>query len=68
MEQENLRQFENDTLLVTENPDGTLTIEWDPEDPRYTFMNNLTEEQITAMLEQILQDYANQDELGEQSV
>lgn len=68
MEQENLREFENDTLRVTENPDGTLTIEWDPEDPKYTFLNNLTEEQVTAMLEQILQDYVNQNELGEQSV
>jgi hypothetical protein len=60
---EELREFENDTLRVTENPDGTLTIEWDPEDPKYTFMNNLTEEQITAMLEQILQDYVNQEKL-----
>lgn len=68
MEQENLREFENDTLRVTENEDGTLTIEWDPEDPKYTFLNNLTEEQVTAMLEQILQDYVNEQELGQQSV
>jgi hypothetical protein len=32
---EEFREFENDTLRVTENPDGTLTIEWDPEDPKY---------------------------------
>jgi hypothetical protein len=60
---EELREFENDTLRVTENPDGTLTIEWDPEDPKYTFLNNLTEEQINSMLEQIFEDYINQEKL-----
>jgi hypothetical protein len=62
---EELREFENDSLRVTENPDGTLTIEWDPEDPKYIFMNNLTEEQITSMLEQILENYVNEQKLKE---
>jgi hypothetical protein len=62
-EQPNPQEFENDSLRVSENPNGTLTIEWDPEDPKYSFMNNLTEDQITAMLEQILQEYVNEHEL-----
>ena len=44
--------MEEDTLQVTENEDGSLSISWDKEDPKYTFLNDLTEEQITAILEQ----------------
>jgi hypothetical protein len=62
---EELKEFENDTLRVTENPDGTLTIEWDPEDPRYNFLNGLTEAQVTAMLEKILQEYVNENPFEE---
>jgi hypothetical protein len=44
--------MEEDTLEVTENEDGSLSISWDKEDPKYAFLNDLTEEQITAILEQ----------------
>jgi hypothetical protein len=41
---------EEDSLIVEENEDGTLSISWDKEDPKYSLMNDLTEEEITAML------------------
>ena len=44
--------MEEDTLEVIQNEDGTMSISWDKEDPKYTFLNDLTEEQITAILEQ----------------
>lgn len=43
-----------DTLKVEEKDDGSLLVSWDKEDPRYEFLNGLTEAQITAMLEQTL--------------
>jgi hypothetical protein len=46
--------MEEDTLKVEENEDGTLSISWDKDDPKYSFLNGLTEAQITAMLEQYL--------------
>jgi|688.fasta_scaffold224136_5 hypothetical protein len=62
---EELQEFENDTLKVSENADGTLSIEWDPEDPNYAFLNDLTEAQITAMLEKLLTEYSNDESLLE---
>jgi hypothetical protein len=44
--------MEEDTLEVIENEDGTLSISWDKNDPKYSFLNDLTEAQITAMLEE----------------
>ena len=44
--------MEEDTLQITENEDGTLSISWDKDDPRYSFMNDLTEAEVTAIIEQ----------------
>jgi hypothetical protein len=57
MSDEVINEFENDSLIVTENEDGTIRIEWDSQDPKYSFLNGLTEEQVTAILEQILMEY-----------
>jgi len=35
-----------DSLLVTENDDGTLSIEWHPDDPKYSFLNTMKQEEI----------------------
>jgi len=49
-----------DGLTVKENEDGSFTLEWDKNDPRYSMFNEFSEEQMTAMLElglqQILQE------------
>lgn len=46
----NQNQETEDSLKVTENEDGTLTIEWDPCDSRYSVWNDMTEEQMSAMI------------------
>jgi len=53
---------EEDTLQVTENEDGTLQISWDKEDPKYSFLNDLTEAEITAILEQSITRMLEDDE------
>lgn len=44
-----------DTLHVKENEDGSFTMEWDSEDPMWSWLNVLSEEDIT----KIITDYAN---------
>ena len=46
-----------DSLVVTENEDGTFTLSWDDDDVKYSFLNDLTEEEISAMLEKAIHQY-----------
>lgn len=39
---------END-LLVTENEDGTLTVSWDETNPKWMFLNNMSNEEIQTL-------------------
>jgi hypothetical protein len=54
--------MEEDTLKVEENEDGTLSISWDEKDPKYSFLNGLTEAQITAIIEQSIKRMIDDDE------
>lgn len=45
-----------DTLKVEQNEDGTFTLEWDPEDPMWSWMNTITEDEMT----NIIAEYAEQ--------
>ena len=54
--------MEEDTLKVEENEDGTLSISWDKEDPKYSFLNDLTEAEITAIIEQSIKRMMDDDE------
>jgi len=42
----------DDGLKVTQNEDKTFTLEWDKEDPKWSFLNNLTSKEITAIIEE----------------
>jgi len=43
-----------DSLKVSENKDGTLAIEWDSNDPRYSFLNEMTQDEINAFFTRAL--------------
>ena len=53
-----------DSLQVIENEDGTFTIEWDPNDPRWSMFNDIPEEELSKIIidglkqacEEILED------------
>jgi hypothetical protein len=49
-------------LTVTENEDSSFTLEWDENDPRYSILNGLSEEQITEMITQELQKIIDSEE------
>lgn len=40
----------DDGLKLTENNDGSFTLEWDPCDSRWSVLNDMTSEQISAMI------------------
>ena len=40
-----------DSLKVNQNEDGTFTLEWDKEDPTWSFLNGMTSEEIQTIVE-----------------
>jgi hypothetical protein len=46
-----------DSLKVSENEDGTFAIEWDENDPRYSFLSGMTQEEINAYFTRALEEY-----------
>ena len=46
-----------DSLKVTENEDGTFTVEWDPCDSRYSVFNDMTAKELSAMLMEQIKSY-----------
>jgi hexokinase len=53
--------YTEDSLRVSENDDGTLAIEWDPNDPKYAIFNSMTQDElqdyITKALEQFIAEH-----------
>jgi len=41
----------NDSLKVDQNEDGTFTLEWDKDDPKWKHLNGLTTKEIESMIE-----------------
>jgi hypothetical protein len=44
------------TISVTENTDGTFTIDWDQEDPKESLFNDWTEEDFTNAISAYLEE------------
>jgi hypothetical protein len=42
----------NDSLKITQNEDGSFAIDWDKEDPTWSWLNNLTSKEIQVIMEQ----------------
>lgn len=50
----------NDSLKVTQNEDGSFTLDWDKEDPQWSWMNNLTSKELQEIVEQVIREDANE--------
>jgi hypothetical protein len=48
---------EIDSLKIIEQPDGTFQMEWDKEDPKWSFLNHLTSAEIQVIMEQAIKDH-----------
>ena len=49
-----------DSLKISQNEDGSFTIEWDKQDSRWSFLNGLTSTEIQVMIEQAIKDYLDE--------
>ena len=47
----------NDSLKISQNEDGTFSMEWDKEDPKWKWLNGLTSKEIQTIVEAAIQDY-----------
>jgi hypothetical protein len=50
---------ETDSLKITQNSDGSYEINWDKEDPMWSFMNHLTSAEIQVMIQQAIKEHLN---------
>jgi hypothetical protein len=41
-------------LNIIQNPDGSFAFEWDPKDERWSWMNELTDEEIKTMIHEVV--------------
>jgi len=48
-----------DSLKFTKNDDGTFTVDWDPQDPKWSFLNNLTSKEIQVIVEQAIKEFTD---------
>jgi hypothetical protein len=50
----------NDSLKITQNEDGSFTMDWDKEDPNWKWLNGLTSKEIQVIMEQAIKDFNNE--------
>jgi hypothetical protein len=51
--------IQQDSLKINQNDDGTFSIDWDPKDPNWSFLNGLTSEEIQSMIEELVTNELN---------
>jgi hypothetical protein len=47
---------EIDTLKISENADGSFTMDWDKDDPKWSWMNSLTSAEIQVIVKQAVEE------------
>ena len=47
---------EIDTLTIKQNSDGSYEINWDKEDPKWSWMNSLTSAEIQVIVQQAVEE------------
>lgn len=53
---------EIDTLKITQNADNSFTMDWDKDDPNWSWLNQLTSAEIQVIVQQAIQDKLNQND------
>ena len=44
-----------DSLKISQNKDGSFSVEWDKKDPKWNFLNNLTSKEIQTIVEKVVE-------------
>lgn len=46
-----------DSLKIEERADGSFSIDWDPNDPKWSWMNDLTEDEVAQFVTDAIQNF-----------
>ena len=49
-----------DSLKIHQNEDGSFSMEWDKEDPNWSWLNGLTSKEIESIMEEAIREYDNE--------
>ena len=49
-----------DSLKIHQNEDGSFSMEWDKEDPNWSWLNELTTKEIESIMEEAIREYDNE--------
>jgi len=49
-----------DSLKIHQNEDGSFSMEWDKEDPNWSWLNGLTTKEIESIMEEAIREYDNE--------
>ena len=49
----------NDSLKISQNEDGSFTMDWDKKDPTWSWLNGLTSKEIQVIVEGAIQNMIN---------
>ena len=50
----------DDSLKISQNEDGSFTMEWDKQDSRWSWLNGLTQKEIQSIMEKAIKDYIDE--------
>lgn len=48
-----------DSLQIKQNEDGSYSMDWDKEDPNWSWMNSLTSKEIQVIIQQAIKEHQN---------
>lgn len=48
---------QSDSLSIKQNSDGSFSMDWDPKDPNWSWLNDLTSDQIKVIIQQAIKEY-----------
>ena len=49
-----------DSLKIHQNKDGSFSLEWDKEDPKWNWMNDLTSKEIETIMNEAIRNGINE--------
>ena len=48
-----------DSLKIIQKEDGSFSMDWNPQDPNWKWLNGLTSEQIQIIIQQAIKEHVN---------
>jgi hypothetical protein len=46
----------NDSLKISQNKDGSYTIDWDPQDPNWSWLNGMSSKEVQVIIKQAIEE------------